>query len=1512
MHRVIAFCSAMVILAVFWNLKLTGITMAGEAFCGQAEHAHSEACGETCTLSEHIHTAACYSNLEADLETEEIWKASIGDLIPGATTKEKVMLIAQSQLGYTESQLNFQVDANGVRHGITRYGQWYGNPYGDWSSMFAAFCLHYAGVKDVTFNAGAEAFRLEWEAAGNYQSAEAYAPHVGDLLFLNAQAVPTQLRTTVPQPEPAETTPTETIPEETTPEETIPAETTPTETIPTETIPEETVPAETVPEETTPEETIPPETVPAETVPTETTPTETTPTETIPEETIPTETIPTETTAVTPPVYYNSGTGASRVGIITGVFDDAVTVILGDVDGTVAELTYSVTDPAIVGYGLVPENSRHIMKAAAPTGMTTVASTVYYDGSQLSNSANRYVFYIEAGGNYYAIDGSGNAVPVQVDADGTVHVSGDPNRILWTVSWYNNGSWAIQNVATGRHLHPYYNSATDNGITTPGRWGTIMTANNGNLWLSHSAYVGFDWNNMNFRMARNASENSTFRVAVSQPCTIWLDGTNGGIMSLGGSPNTATTATTGAILTLPDQWQAPDKYAYTLKGWYDIVNHKYYAPGDSYTVTGDAVLYADWQASTYDVGQFNNQVADTVSTNHFITTRLFDYGALLNVISQDADVTISASSHSEVWNLLTSGNNPYNGQPNTNFILRDWDQGGEDISYPNGHNDRNNPTDAGTVYPGLYTEAIRDIFFDPDLELPGKTYVGTADHLFQLCLDPAHDHYGYYYYNSEHNAASYNQSDGRFYVYDYLECTIDSYNAGNEGKYSDFLPFNSPYADTNGKTVVTYNYQGVEGEYVGTTHYRYDSRYNDNGNSTANVGTNFWYGMAMDVEFYLPNKPGTLVDGQYGNKDIYGKDMHFRFTGDDDVWILIDGKLVLDLGGLHGCESGDINFATGVVTINGVRHDALTQTLQSLEAGDHTLSLYYMERGSSMSNCAIYFNLAPRFAFSIQKEDALTKDVLNGAEFSVYLDQACTVPAQLWTDKASHERGDTPTNAFTVTDGAANMWGMGAGNTYYIKETRPPDKAGYGLANGIIRLTFDQLGTASYQVEMLDTGSGLSPGFNVHGLRIDAEDQQAYIVATNAPTWAEDATTVTALKRWNDSLSHSADTVTVYLTVPDGKGGILRLQEATLSAANNWTHTWENLPKYLADGTPVPYGVEESYTPGYYTTVEGFTGTFQITQESWQDASWLENGKTYILRDGSGKALSAQRYAEDTGFTWISEDAAKTDPLAQWTASVNGNNVRLTNGSGQTITFWYGNGSPTDFYAYNQQVEDNNRKQYYAMGSRNGGINLSYAGRYIADTFNDAGKFNNTTEWNRSRVFYPATLVSTSQDITVKDQGFLVTNTPLDRETSLTVYKNWSIPADMNASAYERLEVPVRLYANGEDTGRTVTLSLKNGWQAAFRGLPYTDSQGNVIQYTVKETWDSVDWAATYGPITASGGTTPQYSATITNIYRKTGPEMPSTGYAGRLLYILCGSGILLGALVYGMVARRKRERRFI
>ena len=96
----------------------------------------------------HIHDKRCYSNIGADVETLADWKALYGNMAKGPTIQENLLLLAQSQLGYQESTLNFQVDGNGIRRGITRYGQWYGNPYGDWSAMFVSFCLEYAGATE--------------------------------------------------------------------------------------------------------------------------------------------------------------------------------------------------------------------------------------------------------------------------------------------------------------------------------------------------------------------------------------------------------------------------------------------------------------------------------------------------------------------------------------------------------------------------------------------------------------------------------------------------------------------------------------------------------------------------------------------------------------------------------------------------------------------------------------------------------------------------------------------------------------------------------------------------------------------------------------------------------------------------------------------------------------------------------------------------------------------------------------------------------------------------------------------------------------------------------------------------------------------------------------------------------------------------------------------------------------------------------------------------------------------
>ena len=113
---------------------------------------------------------------------------------------------------------------------------------------------------------------------------------------------------------------------------------------------------------------------------------------------------------------------------------------------------------------------------------------------------------------------------------------------------------------------------------------------------------------------------------------------------------------------------------------------------------------------------------------------------------------------------------------------------------------------------------------------------------------------------------------------------------------------------------------------------------------------------------------------------------------------------------------------------------------------------------------------------------------------------ACTKEAELWTSKEAYEAKEAPRSAFTVKNGEASFWGLAAGNTYYIRETKFPTNGNYGTANGIIVVKLDNEGAATFDViaEADSEESGLSAGFTVHGFKIDVENHAAYLIATNS------------------------------------------------------------------------------------------------------------------------------------------------------------------------------------------------------------------------------------------------------------------------------------------------------------------------------------------------------------------------------------------------------------------------------
>lgn len=207
----------LVCLAVFWRLKLVGTAMTNEASCGLQEHTHTDSCYATvldctaatqetgtgehihtdacykreliCTLPEHTHTADCYSDPEADTEGEADWTRSFPQEALTGDWAQDTVTIAASQIGYAESTRNWQLNDDGTRGGYTRYGAWYGSPYGGWNGMFAAFCLHYAGVDEdflTTANAaGVNAWAVALCQAGQLQG-PGHEAVPGDIVFLGS------------------------------------------------------------------------------------------------------------------------------------------------------------------------------------------------------------------------------------------------------------------------------------------------------------------------------------------------------------------------------------------------------------------------------------------------------------------------------------------------------------------------------------------------------------------------------------------------------------------------------------------------------------------------------------------------------------------------------------------------------------------------------------------------------------------------------------------------------------------------------------------------------------------------------------------------------------------------------------------------------------------------------------------------------------------------------------------------------------------------------------------------------------------------------------------------------------------------------------------------------------------------------------------------------------------------------------------------------------------------------
>ena len=139
---------------------------------------------------------------------------------------------------------------------------------------------------------------------------------------------------------------------------------------------------------------------------------------------------------------------------------------------------------------------------------------------------------------------------------------------------------------------------------------------------------------------------------------------------------------------------------------------------------------------------------------------------------------------------------------------------------------------------------------------------------------------------------------------------------------------------------------------------------------------NYGFGQKFDLKFRLTSD-GKVLDS--ANKEV---PIEFNFSGDDDVWVFIDDQLVLDIGGDHAVVTGRIDFANKKATVSSAKNSSLGGTSngevekdfpKELDTNDyftkeHTLTMFYMERGLWESNMQITFNFPQENKLTVEKE----------------------------------------------------------------------------------------------------------------------------------------------------------------------------------------------------------------------------------------------------------------------------------------------------------------------------------------------------------------------------------------------------------------------------------------------------------------------------------------------------------------------------------------------------------------
>lgn len=374
----------------------------------------------------------------------------------------------------------------------------------------------------------------------------------------------------------------------------------------------------------------------------------------------------------------------------------------------------------------------------------------------------------------------------------------------------------------------------------------------------------------------------------------------------------------------------------------NVTNHRIYQPFRQFNMALSDYYYANAVASPLYWGNFQN----------FDGSKFKDIAGTMNLFGYDKDGTDSYKKffyeNNSMWgrngeSLKIDDTSPFNGRNATQGLVANQlssnnlqlkKQNGNTITAPffdkdflSGKNSKN--TVLGKVY-----ENVTFPFVKKAMTSSSRTSDGTVDY---WCFDSADQSLA-----NKNLQLQYDTTDEYF---------LQSTDTEVKGRTADKITDNGNYFPLNSK--------------------------DQTGDASE---LNYGFGQKFDLKFRLTSD-GTVVDSE--NKKV---PIEFNFSGDDDVWVFIDGQLVLDVGGDHDVVEGTINFENKTATVDRVKNsnsnnggddrvikDVVKDFSDILDKADyftkeHTLTMFYMERGLWESNMKITFNFPQENKLTVEKE----------------------------------------------------------------------------------------------------------------------------------------------------------------------------------------------------------------------------------------------------------------------------------------------------------------------------------------------------------------------------------------------------------------------------------------------------------------------------------------------------------------------------------------------------------------